>query len=278
MNIKYRTIPKSIIDIKKANSVYVFALIKYYEDFKSHISTVTESTLANFSGLTERSIANIISDFKKNCSLFVDINTKFINNKMKRNEYTLKSEYDNFFYVKNDFFKEKLSGILDSDQATCKGLLLKFKAICVNNTNICKANGKLNKTKLAKALQITRPTLDKYLKMLTENNHLKVTDKGDIFINNPHIIPDYVKDDANTRAYHLIYDYCMAKDTIPPERDDKVLGCIIAQYPEPEILATALVERLQIIPTDVNLNYFCKTLRNTTIKRNPKRNVQFKID
>ncbi|KAA5430612.1 MarR family transcriptional regulator, partial [Bacteroides cellulosilyticus] len=36
------------------------------------------------------------------------------------------------------------------------------------------------------------------------------------------IIPDFKKDDTDTRIYHIIYDWCIDNGVVPPDRNDEI--------------------------------------------------------
>ena len=43
-----------------------------------------------------------------------------------------------------------------------------------------------------------------------------------LLILNKSIIPDFKKDDTDTRIYHIIYDWCIDNDVVPPDRNDEI--------------------------------------------------------
>lgn len=233
MEISYKVIPKDIIKINGNNSLvstYVYSLIKYYENFNTNISEITESTISQFANIDISTTERIIKKLKTYSSLFAKVETIYKQANEKKNYYHFYKSYDNYFYIDNNFFKKPLKNIDNNNQTICKGFLLRLKAICQNNTNIYWNGKKLNKTKLAEKMGISRPTLNKYLDILIKSNNIKLLDNGELFINNIFIVPDYISSDNNTLIYHTIFNYCISNNSIPPIRNDKYLYQIYANY------------------------------------------------
>ena len=97
-----------------------------------------------------------------------------------------------------------------SERTKLKNFLLKLKTICKKETNKYISENPhldgLNKTELSKKLGIDTKTLNKYLEMAVNAGQIKYITNG-LLILNKSIIPDFKKDDTDTRIYHIIYDW-----------------------------------------------------------------------
>ena len=271
----YNTISKKILDIRGnnvLNATYIYSLIKKYRNYETNISTLTEESISKFTNISRQTISGIITDFRKlNNDLFCEITTTYQTRDRRINQYHFNMTEENFFYTLNDFYIKPLDGISEKDQTKCKGLLLRLKAICINNSNVTL----YNKMEIANKINVSKATLNKYLSMLVDAGHIKVVDGG-YFISNPFIIPDFIKDDIFTFNYHCIYYHCLENGCIPPIRDAKADNILIGKYilTDKEYIETnaknkdnvylplAIKERLNNMPYFVNWKYILKALCN----------------
>jgi hypothetical protein len=277
---QYTTISKQILELKGnncLNATYVYALIKKYRNFETNISTLTEESIAKFANIARQNISNIIQDFKKlNNDLFNEINTQYIAMDKRQNKYSFHATDEHYFYTLNDFYLLPLDGILEKDQTKCKGLLLRLKAICINNSNIIL----YNKMQIASKIGISKNTLNKYFALLLGAGQLKALDGG-YFISNAFIIPDYLSKDIETFNYHCIYKHCLELGAIPPIRnqtaDNYLLGHFIltdeeynsttASNKDAVYLPLVLENRLKHLPYIVTWGYILKALCNIELTK-----------
>lgn len=68
---------------------------------------------------------------------------------------------------------------------------------------------------------IDRGSLNKYLEIAINAKQIKLIDNG-LLITNKSIIPDFIKDDLDTKIYHIIYYWCIDNDIIPLDRNDEI--------------------------------------------------------
>ena len=112
-----------------------------------------------------------------------------------------------------------------SERIKIKNFLLKLKAVCKKETNKYISENpyldRLNKTELSKKLGIDTKTLNNYLEMAVNAGQIKYITNG-LLILNKSIIPDFKKDDTDTRIYHIIYDWCIDNGVVPPDRNDEI--------------------------------------------------------
>ena len=59
------------------------------------------------------------------------------------------------------------------------------------------------------------------LKIAVNAGQIKYITNG-LLILNKSIIPDFKKDDTDTRIYHIIYDWCIDNGVVPPDRNDEI--------------------------------------------------------
>ena len=132
---------------------------------------------------------------------------------------------EDFFYIYNSFFNDDMNIAEASERIKIKNFLLKLKAVCKKETNKYISENpyldRLNKTELSKKLGIDTKTLNNYLEMAVNAGHIKYITNG-LLILNKSIIPDFKKDDTDTRIYHIIYDWCIDNGVVPPDRNDEI--------------------------------------------------------
>ena len=198
---------------------------------------------------------------------------------------------ENFFYIYNSFFNDDMNITKAGERTKLKNFLLKIKALCKKETNKYISEspylGGLNKTELSKKLGIATKTLDKYLEMTVNAGQIKYITNG-LLILNKSIIPDFKKDDTNTRIYHIIYDWCIDNDVAPPDRNDEItvmedgsvrrrnrllaeLACKLV-YMKDEEIRSLLTNR--ITSEEITLEYIAKALN---INNKKKEDIQYSV-
>lgn len=223
---QYTTLTKDINDID-ATDVMVYAYIKSRMNYKTAIAdNVTEKEISNKLGISLSTVKRSVSRLKarKNLMDKVISNNVIAEGSYKTyNKYHLTKCNEDFFYIYNSFFNDDMNITKASERLKLKNFLLKIKAVCKKETNKYISEspylGGLNKTELSDKLGIDTKTLNKYLEMAT--GQIKYIPNG-LLILNKSIIPDFKKDDTDTRIYHIIYDWCIDNDIIPPDRNDEI--------------------------------------------------------
>lgn len=102
-----------------------------------------------------------------------------------------------------------------------------------------------------------------------------------LLILNKSIIPDFKKDDTDTRIYHIIYDWCIDNGVAPPDRNDEIKimedGSIRRKnsllleiagklyYMKDEEIRSLLTNR--IASEEITLEYIAKVLNIKTKKK-----------
>ncbi len=102
------------------------------------------------------------------------------------------------------------------------------------------------------------------------------------------IIPDFKKDDTDTRIYHIIYDWCIDNGVVPPDRNDEItvmedgsvrrrnrllaeLACKLV-YMKDEEIRSLLTNR--ITSEEITLEYIAKVLN---INNKKKEDIQYSV-
>lgn len=214
----YITLTKDIHKIKgnnKLETILAIAGIKSTGNYKTNITETTREYIAEKTGISFRTIKSIVPDLMKNADFIFDkIETRI----KSPNRYYFKKDEENYFFVLNSFFNEAID-------TKIKGLLLLIKSVCKQETNKYISEkpykGKLNHSELAGKLGIDVKTLDKYLEKAIKEGQIKMIPKG-LLILNKSIIPDFKDNDQLNRLYHIIYDWCLDNDVIPPDKNDNI--------------------------------------------------------
>lgn len=116
-------------------------------------------------------------------------------------------------------------------------------------------------------------TLDKYLETAIEKGQIKMIPKG-LLILNKSIIPDFKGTDQPSRLYHIIYDWCLDNDIIPPNRNDEIIKSVNGQIKRNNPVLNAIMNRTanmsdeeirslltkRIVSKDITLEYIAKAL------------------
>ena len=228
MEQQYTTLTKDINNIDNKDAI-VYAYIKSRMNYKTSIAdNITEKEIAEKLGISLSTVKRSVSRLKNNKNL---IDKVISNNVIAEGSYKTYNKYhvekcnENFFYIYNSFFNDDMNIAKASERTKLKNFLLKLKTICKKETNKYISENPyldgLNKTELSKKLGIDTKTLDKYLKIAVNAGQIKYITNG-LLILNKSIIPDFKKDDTDTRIYHIIYDWCIDNGVVPPDRNDEI--------------------------------------------------------
>lgn len=295
MEQQYTTLTKDINNIDNKDAI-VYAYIKSRMNYKTSIAdNITEKEIAEKLGISLSTVKRSVSRLKNNKSL---IDKVISNNVIAEGSYKTYNKYhvekcnENFFYIYNSFFNDDMNIAKASERINVKNFLLKIKAICKKETNKYISENPyldgLNKTELSKKLGIDTKTLDKYLKIAVNAGQIKYITNG-LLILNKSIIPDFKKDDTDTRIYHIIYDWCIDNGVVPPDRNDEITvmedGSVRRRnsllieiagkldYMKDEEIRSLLTNR--ITSEEITLEYIAKVLNIKTKKK--KEDIQYSV-
>ena len=273
----------------------VYAYIKSRMNYKTSIAdNITEKEISEKLGISLSTVKRSVARLKKNKNL---VDKVISNNVIAEGSYKTYNKYhvakcnENFFYIYNSFFNDDMNIAKASEKINVKNFLLKIKAICKKETNKYISESPyldgLNKTELSKKLGIDTKTLNKYLEMAVNAGQIKYITNG-LLILNKSIIPDFKKDDTNTRIYHIIYDWCIDNGVVPPDRNDEItvmedgsvrrrnrllaeLACKLV-YMKDEEIRSLLTNR--ITSEEITLEYIAKVLN---INNKKKEDIQYSV-
>lgn len=229
MEQQYTTLTKDINNVDNKDAI-VYAYIKSRMNYKTSIAdNVTEKEISEKLGISLSTVKRSVSRLKNNKNL---IDKVISNNVIAEGSYKTYNKYhvakcnEDFFYIYNSFFNDDMNIAKASERIKIKNFLLKLKAICKKETNKYISESPyldgLNKAELSKKLGIIdTKTLNKYLEMAVNAGQIKYITNG-LLILNKSIIPDFKKDDTDTRIYHIIYDWYIDNDVVPPDRNDEI--------------------------------------------------------
>lgn len=214
----YITLTKDINKIKgnnKLETVLAIAGIKFIGNYKTNITETTREWIAEKTGITFRTVKSIIPKLQTNAGFIFNK----IESKCKHpNKYYFNADKENYFFISNTFFNEDID-------TKIKGLLLLIKSVCKKETNKYISEtpylGGLNHSELSKKLGIDTKTLNKYLEMAVNAGQIKLITNG-LLILNKSIIPDFKEVYSDTKIYHIIYNWCIDNDIVPPDRNDEI--------------------------------------------------------
>ena len=274
----------------------VYAYIKSRINYKTSIAdNITEKEISEKLGISLSTVKRSVARLKKNKNL---VDKVIINNVIAEGSYKTYNKYymakcnENFFYIYNSFFNDDMNITKAGERTKLKNFLLKIKALCKKETNKYISESPyldgLNKTELSKKLGIDTKTLNKYLEMAVNAGQIKYITNG-LLILNKSIIPDFKKDDTNTRIYHIIYDWCIDNDVAPPDRNDEItvmedgsvrrrnrllaeLACKLV-YMKDEEIRSLLTNR--ITSEEITLEYIVKVLNINITKK--KEDIQYSV-
>ena len=295
MEQQYTTLTKDINNIDNMDAI-VYAYIKSRINYKTSIAdNITEKEISEKLGISLSTVKRSVARLKKNKNL---VDKVIINNVIAEGSYKTYNKYymakcnENFFYIYNSFFNDDMNITKAGERTKLKNFLLKIKALCKKETNKYISEsphlGGLNKTELSKKLGIATKTLDKYLEMTVNAGQIKYITNG-LLILNKSIIPDFKKDDTDTRIYHIIYDWCIDNGVVPPDRNDEItvmedgsvrrrnrllaeLACKLV-YMKDEEIRSLLTNR--ITSEEITLEYIVKVLNINITKK--KEDIQYSV-
>lgn len=272
----YITLTKDIHNIKgnnKLETILAIAGIKSIGNYKTNITETTREYIAEKTGISFRTVKSIVPKLMENADFIFDkIETRI----KSPNRYYFKKDEENYFFVLNNFFNETID-------TKIKGLLLLIKSVCKQETNKYISerpyNGELNHSELARKLGMDVKTLNKILETAIEKEQIKMIPKG-LLILNKSIIPDFKGTDQSSRLYHIIYDWCLDNDIIPPDRNDEIIKSVNGQIKRNNPVLNAILYRTanmtdeeirslltrRIVSKDITLEYIAKAL-NATIQK-----------
>ena len=295
MEQQYTTLTKDINNIDNKDAI-VYAYIKSRMNYKTSIAdNITEKEIAEKLGISLSTVKRSVSRLKNNKNL---IDKVISNNVIAEGSYKTYNKYhvekcnENFFYIYNSFFNDDMNIAKASERTKLKNFLLKLKTICKKETNKYISESPyldgLNKAELSKKLGIDTKTLNKYLEMAVNAGQIKYITNG-LLILNKSIIPDFKKDDTDTRIYHIIYDWCIDNGVVPPDRNDEIKimedGSIRRKnsllleiagkldYMKDEEIRSLLTNR--ITSEEITLEYIAKVLNIKTKKK--KEDIQYSV-
>ena len=294
MEQQYTTLTKDINNIDNKDAI-VYAYIKSRMNYKTSIAdNVTEKEISEKLGISLSTVKRSVAKLKNNKNL---IDKVISNNVIAEGSYKTYNKYhvekcnENFFYIYNSFFNDDMNIAKASERINVKNFLLKIKAICKKETNKYISESPyldgLNKTELSKKLGIDTKTLNKYLEMAVNAGQIKYITNG-LLILNKSIIPDFKKDDTDTRIYHIIYDWCIDNGVVPPDRNDEITvmedGSVRRRnsllieiagkldYMKDEEIRSLLTNR--ITSEEITLEYIAKVLN---INNKKKEDIQYSV-
>ncbi len=294
MEQQYTTLTKDINNIDNKDAI-VYAYIKSRMNYKTSIAdNVTEKEISEKLGISLSTVKRSVARLKNNKNLIDKVisNNVIVEGSYKTyNKYHVEKCNENFFYIYNSFFNDDMNIAKASERINVKNFLLKIKAICKKETNKYISESPyldgLNKTELSKKLGIDTKTLNKYLEMAVNAGQIKYITNG-LLILNKSIIPDFKKDDTDTRIYHIIYDWCIDNGVVPPDRNDEItvmedgsvrrrnrllaeLACKLV-YMKDEEIRSLLTNR--ITSEEITLEYIAKVLN---INNKKKEDIQYSV-
>lgn len=286
----YITLTKDINKIKgnnKLETVLAIAGIKFIGNYKTNITETTREWIAEKTGITFRTVKSIIPKLQTNAGfIFNKIETKC----KHPNKYYFNADKENYFFIHNTFFNEDI-------ETKIKGLLLLIKSVCKKETNKFISEtpylGGLNHSELSKKLGIDTKTLGKYLKIAIEAGQIKLITNG-LLILNKSIIPDFKETDLDTKIYHIIYNWCIDNDIVPPDRNDEITVMANGTIRRRNRLLTEiayklgsmtddkikclLTNRITSKPKEITLEYIAAVLNIDRTKRELETQYTFIID
>lgn len=171
----YTTISKELAKLK-LNEIWVYSILKSYRK-KEGFTDLTLEQIECLSGVSN--IERIIPKLKP---YLLKIEQKKLDSYRMQNLYYFKKE-ESFVYLDNRFFE-----VQDIKDVKTKAFLIKLKLLCISGTNHCN----FDKKEIAKRLNMSRPTLDKYISLAVDSGELAITKEG-FEIKNEYIIKDYIK-------------------------------------------------------------------------------------
>ena len=158
--MNYRKITEHLLGKLNFNETYLFYVMAFKADYNTYISNVLRETLAKLTNSKVDTISRLVNKFQNEGLLTIKQTITATN---KRNAYYLKTE--NYRLISDT--------LLNIDKKLA-GFLIQFKMLCYNDNNNCD----YDKVTIADKMNISRTTLDKYLKLAIDCGYLKETKTG----------------------------------------------------------------------------------------------------
>ena len=158
--MNYRKITEHLLGKLNFNETYLFYVMAFKADYNTYISNVLRETLAKLTNSKVDTISRLVNKFQNEGLLTIK---QTITATSKRNAYYLKTE--NYRLISDT--------LLNIDKKLA-GFLIQFKMLCYNDNNNCD----YDKVTIADKMNVSRPTLDKYLKLAIDGGYLKETKTG----------------------------------------------------------------------------------------------------
>ena len=261
-------IPNKINQLTKKSKLYeiiTYATIRSQIKDSSYTAAYPEKQLSEELGVNERTIRNYIANLE-------DANLFTITKRSGTGEYAhnvYKFDYlSEYFAIEPEFITNR------EVDPKLKGLMLLIKTHCVKGTNYLQFN---SQEQLSKLLHIGKNQISTYLKELESKGMIRY------IADTLHLPCKYFKlsptDGFRQKAYEIIYQYCLSKDSVPPFKDADTydLGAMIAHYPEPDDLLQALRARCPKLPQKVSFAYLTEALLNKRIETTVKPTYEFTL-
>lgn len=257
-------IPLSLIALttkSKFSEIYTYLLIRSQIKDNSYTASISEKELSVILNVSDTTIEKYVKDLKP---YFNSVTLTKGNGTYPYNVY-------HFSKLSKDYSVVLPSLIMNTDLTPEeKGILIKIKLQCNRGTNYITYKAKAD---LVKILGIGKNQINKKIQPLIDKgyiffikNTLHVTSTffplGTLEGDSAHSIKNYI--------YTAIYKFCLIRKVVPPLRDNKALGYLVAKYPSPElnnIFLKTLCERCKELPDNVSLDYFVMVLEGKKVDR-----------
>ena len=155
-----------------------------------------------------------------------------------------------YFIVYSPFLEDRNLNIEE------KGIMLFIKSNCEKGTNHFSFNSLAD---LKEKVGVGKNS--KVINNLNSKGYVRFIDKTIIITNDN--FPLYLKKTVDNTIYHIIYNYCLYKDIVPPLKEEMALTYLNEKYAEKyDDLMKDLVNKCKILPKGVSLSYFCQALLN----------------
>lgn len=243
----------------KFTEIYTYFLIRSQIKDSSYTASISEAELAKTLSVSDTTIKKYIKDLKP----------YFHSVTLTKGSGTFPYNVYHFTKLIKDYSVALPSLIMNTELSPEeKGILIKIKLMCNKGTNYITYKAKAD---LVKIVGIGKNQINKKLQPLLDKgyiwfikNTLHVTTKyfplGNTEGESMYSIRNYI--------YETIYKFCVLKQVVPPLRDNKALGYLMAKYPEKDnSLLQALNERCSTLPDSVSLDYFVMALESKKIDR-----------
>lgn len=158
--MRFRKITEHLLGKLNFNETYLFYVMAFKADYNTYESNVLRETLAKLTNSKLYTISKSVDKFQNEGLLTIK---QTITATSKRNAY----------YLKTNNYRLISDTLLNIDKKLA-GFLIQFKMLCYNDNNNCD----YDKLTIADKMNISRPTLDKYLKLAIDCGYLKETKTG----------------------------------------------------------------------------------------------------